>query len=172
MVGSRTALLMIDFQEWIVRDLVGAYGWDAANAAAAAARQARDRGDLVVHVRYLHSDGSDGGPDSAQTRFVDTIEILPGEPIVTKYGRSAFEETELDAVLERQPVGRVLLTGVVTEGGIEATTYSALRRGYQVAVLSDAVAGSTQSGHTEALQRLTDAGVGILTPEQRGQDGA
>jgi len=172
MVDSTTVLLLIDFQEWIVRDVVGAYGWDAANAATAAARQARDRGDLVVHVRYLHADGSDGGPDSAQTRFVDTIEVLPGEPIITKYGRSAFEETELDAVLERQPVGRVLLTGVVTEGGIEATAYSALRRGYKVDVLSDAVAGSTQPGNTEALQRLKDAGVGILTTKQRGQDSA
>jgi nicotinamidase-related amidase len=167
MSSSRTALVLIDFQEWIVRDLVAEGGRDAAVAAARAATQARDRGDLVVHVQYLHLDGSDGGPGATETRFLDSIEVLPADPIITKYGRCAFEGTELDTILDREGIRRVLLAGVVTEGGVEATARSALTRGYQVGVLSDAVAGNTPAGHVQALKSMTEAGIEILGPEQR-----
>jgi nicotinamidase-related amidase len=165
MASSRTALVLIDFQEWIVRDLTGAGGRVAAEAAALASKRARDDGELVVHVQYLHSDGSDGGPGSAESRFLDCIKVLPGEPIITKYGRSAFDETELEAVLNRETIRRVLLVGVVTEGGVEATAISALDRGFEVCVLSDAVAGSTPSGHAAALKRMADAGCELLGQE-------
>jgi nicotinamidase-related amidase len=166
MAGSRTALVLIDLQEWIVRDLAGPGGQAAATAAAVASQRSRESGELVVHVQYLHLDGSDGGPGSARTRFADGIEVVAGEPIISKHGRSAFEATELERVLDRANIGWVLLAGLVTEGGVEATAYSALELGYQVAVLSDAVAGHTPAGHVDALRRLSDVGVEILGQEQ------
>jgi nicotinamidase-related amidase len=93
--------------------------------------------------------------------------VLPGEPIITKYGRSAFEGTELAALLDRETIRRILLAGVVTEGGVEATAHAALDLGYEVCVLSDAVAGNTPSGHAEALKRMTDASITVIGPEQR-----
>jgi nicotinamidase-related amidase len=73
MASSRTALVLIDFQEWIVRDLVAVGGRNAAVAAGLATKQAHDRGELVVHVRYLRLDGSDGGPGATEKRFLDSI---------------------------------------------------------------------------------------------------
>lgn len=145
-----------------MREMVPAGGLEAAQSAARAARHARDHGDLVVHVRYLHMDGSDGGPDSPRTRFVEAVTVLPGEAVVTKYGRSAFEGTQLAELLEREAVVRVMLAGIVTEGGIETTAQSALNDGYQVCVLLDAVAGNTSAGHAEALERMTRDGVLVL----------
>jgi nicotinamidase-related amidase len=168
MAGSRTALVLIDLQEWIVRDLTGVGGPAAARAAVLASQRSRQSGELVVHVQHLHLDGSDGGAGSDRTRFVDGIEVMAGEPIITKHGRSAFEATELARILGRAGIGKVLLAGVVTEGGVESTAYSALELGYQVAVLSDAVAGHTPAGHEDALRRLVDVGVEILGQEQRG----
>lgn len=170
MARTRTALLLIDFQEWIVRDLVAEGGREAARAAVTAAERVRAGGDLVVHVQYLHSDGSDGGPGSAESRFLDDIDLRPGDPVVTKHGRSAFEQTDLDAVLAREAIGRIVLTGVVTEGGVEATAHSGLDRGYQVEVLLEAVAGATPDGHLGALGRMRDAGVDLISPEPRPVD--
>jgi nicotinamidase-related amidase len=165
MVTARTALVLIDFQEWIVRDLTGANGRVAAEAAALATKLARDGGELVVHVQYLHSDGSDGGPGSTESRFLDCINVLPGEPIITKYARSAFDETEFESLLNQATIRRVVLAGVVTEGGVEATAIGALDRGFEVCVLSDAVVGSTPLGHAEALKRMADAGCELLGQE-------
>jgi nicotinamidase-related amidase len=145
-----------------VRELVEAGGPAACEAAVRASRRSRASGEFVVHVQYLHPDGSDGGPGSDRTRFVEGIEVVAGEPIISKYGRSAFEGTELKEVLDREDIGRVLLAGVVTEGGVEATARSAVDLGYEVVVLSDAVAGNTPSGHVDALERMTDLGVEVL----------
>ncbi len=161
MTNTRTALVLIDFQAWIVRELAPRGGRAAANAAAVAMRQARSDGHPVIHVQYLRLDGTDGGSGSPETRFVDGIAALPAEPLITKYGRSAFQDTELHTVLEEGRIRRVTLAGVVTEGGIEATARSALDLGYDVCVLSDAVAGHTPAGHADAINRLARIGVDI-----------
>jgi nicotinamidase-related amidase len=165
MAGSPTALLLIDFQEWIVRDLVSEGGPEAARRAAVVATGVRAAGGLVVHVQYLHSDGSDGGAGSDEARFLNDIDLFPEDPVVTKYGRSAFERTDLEAVLAAESVTGLLVAGVVTEGGVEATANDGLARGYRVEVLADAVAGATPQGHRQALARMRRAGATVVTGE-------
>ncbi|WP_157252739.1 cysteine hydrolase family protein [Nonomuraea typhae] len=152
-------LILIDLQEWIVER----YAPDDGMAAAVAAEQARcsfrASGDLVIHVRHLALDGSDGGPDSPRTRFVDAVTVEDGEPIVNKHDRSAFANTPLDGMLRDRGVRDVVLAGLVTEGGIASTAVDALRLGYRVSVLLPAIAGNTPQGHREALNDLRNRGV-------------
>ncbi len=162
-IATRTALLLIDFQVWIMRDLIGAGGPAAAAAAALILAAARRRSDLVVHVRYLRIDGSDGGAESAQARFVGEIDVLACDTVVTKYGISVFDGTDLHTMLTRAQVGRLVLAGVATESAIEETANSAIDLGYEVQVISDAVAGASPETHGAALERMRDSGVALHT---------
>jgi len=153
------ALILIDLQEWIVERYAPKGGMAAARAAEQARGSFRASGDLVVHVRHLAFDGSDGGPDSSTTRFVNAVTVEDGESVVTKYDRSAFAGTPLDGMLRDQAVRDVVLAGLVTEGGIASTAIDALRLGYQVSVLLPAIAGNRPDGHRDALDDLRDRGV-------------
>jgi nicotinamidase-related amidase len=153
------ALILIDLQEWIVERYAPDGGMAAARAAEQARRSFRESGDLVVHVRHLALDGSDGGPDSRTTRFVDAVTVEDGEPVINKYDRSAFAGTALDGILRAQAVGDVVLAGLVTEGGIASTAIDAQRLGYKVSVLLPAIAGNTPQGHRDTLDDLRDRGV-------------
>ncbi|MGK5674483.1 cysteine hydrolase family protein [Micromonospora sp. URMC 106] len=110
-------------------------------------------------MRHLALDGSDGGPDSPATRFVDAVTVGDDEPVVDKYDRSAFAGTSLDDALRGHAVRDVVLAGLVTEGGIASTAIDALRLGYQVSVLLPAIAANTPEGHRSALDDLRDRGV-------------
>lgn len=153
------ALILIDLQEWVVKRYAPAGGPAAALAAEQARRSFRESGDLVIHVRHLALDGSDGGPHSPITRFVDAVTVDDGEPVINKYDRSAFAGTTLDGVLREHAVRDVVLAGLVTEGGIASTATDALRLGYAVSVLLPATAGNTQEGHDRTLDDLRDRGV-------------
>jgi nicotinamidase-related amidase len=154
-----SALILIDLQGWIVERYAPDGGMAAARAAEQARRSFRTPGDLVVHVRHLAIDGSDGGPDAPATRFVDAVTVEDDEPVVTKYDRSAFAGTPLDGMLRDHAVRDVVLAGLVTEGGIASTAVDALRLGYQVSVLLPAIAGNTLEGHRQTLDDLRDRGV-------------
>lgn len=154
-----SALVLVDFQEWIVERYAPDGGLAAARAAERARRTVRAAGGLVVHVRHLAPDGSDGGPDSTATRFVDAVSVDDGEPVVTKHDRSAFAGTPLDGVLRDHAVGDVVLAGLVTEGGIASTAVDALRLGYPVSVLMSAIAGHDPDTHRDALADLRARGV-------------
>jgi nicotinamidase-related amidase len=155
------ALILIDLQEWVVERYAPDGGRAAARAAEQARRSFRESGQLVVHVRHLALDGSDGGPDSPMTRFVDAVTVEDGEPIVNKYDRSAFAGTTLDGVLRDHAVRDIVLAGLVTEGGIASTATDALRLGYEVSVLLPAIAGNTPDGHRSTLDDLRDRGVAL-----------
>lgn len=154
-----TALILIDLQEWVVERYAPDGGMAAARAAEQARRSFRESGGLVVHVRHLALDGSDGGPDSSATRFVDAVTVDNGEPVVDKYDRSAFAGTSLDDTLRDHAVRDVVLAGLVTEGGIASTAIDALRLGYRVSVLLPAIAANAPEGHRRTLDDLRDRGV-------------
>jgi len=78
-------------------------------------------------------------------------EVIPqflehGERIVTvpgKRGLNAFSNTELDAVLKRKKIERVVMAGAVTSICIDSTGRAAHERGYAVSILSDCTASRT-----------------------------
>jgi nicotinamidase-related amidase len=163
MTLTGAALLLIDFQQWIVREFTGSRGTPAARSAGLAATRARSRGDLVVHVRYLRPADD---PTAEDVAFLDCLDVVAGDEIVSKHGRSAFDGTDLDVILRRERVHRIGLAGVVTEGGVEATVRSAKKLGYTVAVLGDAVTGHSRSRHEQALHRMQRTGVDVVPAER------
>jgi nicotinamidase-related amidase len=61
-----------------------------------------------------------------------------GEPVIQKNFRSSFENTNLDEVLDELAISHLVMTGGETNNCVRHTSHSALERGYDVTLVSDA----------------------------------
>lgn len=89
---------------------------------------------------------------------------LTAEEIVVRDG--SFDSLAWPDIRERlAATGRrhLILSGLMTEGCVMQTALSALRQGYDVHVVEDAVAGESTLTHRAAMARLAAAGVTPLT---------
>ncbi|UGT43673.1 cysteine hydrolase [Nocardia yamanashiensis] len=71
--------------------------------------------------------------------IIDELTPLAGETVIDKPGKGAFYATELAAVLERDGIRSLLVTGVTTEVCVHTTVREANDRGYECLVVSDCV---------------------------------
>ena len=131
--GNRSALLIVDVQVGVV-----AAAGDISrqlDAITLAVRKARDAGVPVVWVQH---DDEELPRGSAEWQWVPELQPADGEARVHKSFNSAFEDTDLLAILDGQAVSRIFLAGAATNWCIRATAYGALDRGFDVTLLSDA----------------------------------
>lgn len=128
-----TALLVVDVQDAVVAD---AHERDAvvANIATLVAR-ARAAGTPVVWVQHQADDlpaGSDGW------QVVPELDPREDEPHVPKEHGDAFEATDLEDVLARLGVGRLVVAGAETDACVRSTLHGAFTRGYDATLVADA----------------------------------
>jgi ureidoacrylate peracid hydrolase len=70
---------------------------------------------------------------------------------VPKRRYSGFYETDLDLRLREQGIGTVILTGVVTNICVRSTAHDAFFRGYEVIVVKDCVAATSDREQESSL---------------------
>lgn len=128
-----TALVVIDLQNDVVAQ---AYRRDqvlgTVRALVDRARQARVP---VVWVRHGDDELTAG---SHGWQIVPELAPEPGEAIVEKSYRDAFEGTDMEDVLSRLGVGRLVVTGAETDMCVRSTLHGALARGYDAILVGDA----------------------------------
>jgi nicotinamidase-related amidase len=131
--GTASALLVVDVQVGVV-----SAAWQreriVANVALAVQR-ARTAGIPVIWIQHHDEELKQETPE---WQWVPELEPANGEARVHKSFNSAFEDTDLLDILDRQGVSRVFLAGAATNWCIRATAYGALDRGFDVTLLSDA----------------------------------
>ena len=135
-----TALMVIDVQKGVVADA------HQRNAVVANIRRlvdkAREEGVPVVWVQ--HSDEQlEKGSDAWE--YVPELARQESEPLVHKTFGDSFEDTDLEEVLAKAGVGRLVVTGAQTDGCIRATIHGAFARGYDVTLVDDAHTTEDQS---------------------------
>ena len=90
-----------------------------------------------------------------------SLERPEGSLFVTKNYRDAFEATELEELLARLDARRLIVTGVHSDFCVQTTALSALVRGYDLVLVSDAHAARPAPGDPElsarSLQELVNA---------------
>jgi nicotinamidase-related amidase len=135
-----TALMVVDMQVGVI---AGAHGRDAVvkNVGALVAKARRDH---VAVIWVQHADaqlarGSDGW------RIVRELTPDAAETLVEKVYGDAFEDTDLEAVLARLEVGRLVVVGAQSDACIRSTIHGAFVRGYDVTLVSDAHTTEDQS---------------------------
>lgn len=89
----------------------------------------------IVWVRHADEDLKAG---SEARQIVSELAPAPGESIVEKSYRDAFEDTDLEQVLSRLSVGKLIVTGAQTDVCVRSTLHGALVRGYDATLVSDA----------------------------------
>jgi nicotinamidase-related amidase len=110
-------------------------------------RAARDAETLTIYVNDNYGEWGAGRRELSERalegRSPELVEpVLPPEdaPLLAKARHSAFFETQLEYLLRRNEVERLVLVGQVTEQCILYTALDAYVRHYRVAVPRDAVA--------------------------------
>lgn len=97
--------------------------------------------------------------------FLESVEPVGDELIVDKSSSGVFPVTNIDRLLRNIGLDMLLFTGTSTGGCVESAVHDALDLGYQVVVIDDACADSSQESHKVALGRLASAGAHILRSE-------
>ncbi len=192
---SRTALLLVDLQnDFLHPD--GAYGRGAATSPDAAclperlaplAAAMRRAGSLVAATQFTLVPGRGGepmiSPHLHQLRpFLRRGDFQPGSwghgvvqalgPIdlaVEKVAYSAFYMTRLEWVLRKAGVERLVVGGIVTNGGVSSTVRDAHVRDMAVTVLSDGCAAATPAVHATAIEALKPVAEVATVAEMSGR---
>jgi nicotinamidase-related amidase len=135
MPDSTAALLIIDVQE---DSLVGCDGASAViERINALAREATAAGVPVIAIQ--HNAPEDGlVRDTPEWQLAAALELPPEHHLVHKTFRDAFADTELEPLLERLGVERLIVTGLHSDFCVQMSALSAVVRGYDLTFVSDA----------------------------------
>ena len=71
--------------------------------------------------------------------IIDELAPIDGEIVIDKPGKGAFYATDLQQILVRNGITRLIVTGVTTEVCVHTTVREANDRGYDALVVSDCV---------------------------------
>jgi ureidoacrylate peracid hydrolase len=83
------------------------------------------------------------------------VDLLhPADLTVEKIAYSAFYMTRLEWVLRKCGIERLLVSGIVTNGGVASTVRDAHVRDFDTVVLSDGTAAFSQAVHETAIEAL------------------
>lgn len=96
------------------------------------------------------------------TDFMPELDQRPDDIVITKRTWGAFTHTTLDAQLKARGVTQVVITGVATGTGVDATARQAYEHGYNVSVVLDAMTDVRAEAHaytvTHIFPRLGETG--------------
>lgn len=149
-----TALLILDAQRNMF-DPETVYQADSLlSRVEALIHRARAAGAPVIFARHNGDPGEANAPHSTGWEFHPRLAPLPSEAIVDKHTPDAFYQTELAGLLAGQAIRRLVISGLLTELGVDTTCRRARSLEYDVTLVAD--------GHSTATYERS----GSLTAEQ------
>jgi ureidoacrylate peracid hydrolase len=177
---NATALLLGDLQNDFIHPK-GAYGRAGQTAADIAALPARlkpladtmrRRGGLIVATLFTLVPGRGAEPiisphlkalrpflqkgDFASGAWGQQLvdELSPADVMVEKIAYSAFHASRLEWVLRKCGIARLIVAGIVTNGGVASTVRDAHVREFECTVLEDGCAAFSADLHRAAIEGL------------------
>ena len=131
------------------------------------------RDELLAHVTMLGRVATTFGlPVVLSTVYVkhgmsgtnpELREVLPGVAEIDRTSMNSWEDEDFRAAVERSGRKKLILAGLWTEVCVAFPALDALRAGYEVYVVADAIGGVSKVAHESALQRMTQAGATPIT---------
>jgi nicotinamidase-related amidase len=162
MLDPNTALIVVDLQKGIVagsfihpigdvvdrtRELIDAF-------------RARNLPVALVNVSGRPPGRTEQGPcanltfTEGWTDLLPELDRQPGDIVVTKRTWGAFASTDLENRLKTLGVTQVVVTGVVTSTGVEATARQAYEQGFNVTLAIDAMTDFRQEAHDYSIRNV------------------
>jgi nicotinamidase-related amidase/predicted MFS family arabinose efflux permease len=93
-------------------------------------------------------------PPADWTELVPELDRQPGDYTVTKQQIGAFYGTALEQILRRHGVTQVVLAGVATSSGVEATARNAYDLGFNVTLVVDAMTDLSADAHRYSVETI------------------
>ena len=90
-------------------------------------------------------------------------EALPGVPEIDRTTMNAWEDPEFHAAIERSDRRKLIIAGLWTEVCVAFPALDALREGYEVYFVADAIGGVSRVSHESAIQRMIQSGATPIT---------
>jgi nicotinamidase-related amidase len=90
-------------------------------------------------------------------------EALPGVPEIDRTSMNSWEDEEFRQAVERTGRRKLILAGLWTEVCVAFPALDALKAGYEVFVVADAIGGVSRVAHDSAMQRMVQAGAAPIT---------
>jgi nicotinamidase-related amidase len=91
---------------------------------------------------------------SFEHRIVEPLAPKPGELVLNKVTSSAFLSTGLDQILRNMAITDLVVTGLLTNGCVEATAIGAADRGFRVTLVEDACGTFSLEAHEASLRNF------------------
>jgi nicotinamidase-related amidase len=114
----------------------------------------------LVNVAGRAPGRTEQGPRSSQTFAEGWTDLLPqldqqpSDIVVTKRSWGAFATTDLERQLKARGVTQVVVTGVVTSTGVEATARQAYEQGFNVILALDAMTDLQKEAHEYSIRNV------------------
>ena len=160
-IDEKTTLIVVDLQKGIV-NLPTIHPISGVIECACALIDAfRQRGLPVVLVNV--AGGAPGRTEQPRrqatlpegyTDFLPELNKQPGDMVVTKHTWGAFPSTDLESQLKAKGVTQVVLAGVATGTGVEATARQAYEHGFHVTLAIDAMTDTRPEAHAYSISHV------------------
>jgi nicotinamidase-related amidase len=115
---------------------------------------------VLVNVAGRAPGRTEQGPRTSQTfaggwtDFLPELDQQPSDIVVTKRSWGAFATTDLERRLKERGVTQVVVTGVATSGGVEATARQAYEQGFNVTLALDAMTDIREEAHAYSIRNV------------------
>lgn len=161
MLDSNTALIVIDLQKGIV-GLPLVHPIDGVIERARALADAfRERGLPIVLVNVAggapgrtEQPAQTGSRPDGWTDLIPELNRQAGDIVATKRTWGAFASTDLEAQLKARGVTQVVIAGVATGTGVEATARQAYEAGFNVTLALDAMTDMRPEAHDYSIRNV------------------
>ncbi|MGC0367563.1 nicotinamidase-related amidase [Rhodococcus sp. 27YEA15] len=162
-ISDNAALVVIDLQT--ATAALPTQPLDPASVVSAAASLAKDfrsKGRSVIWVNVAgapagrtEAPGGGGGQFPEEwTQLVSELGVQEGDETFTKHAWGAFHDGRFHALLEKLNCDQIVLAGIATSAGVESTARSAFDRGFNVAVVTDAIADVNAAAHRHSVDQV------------------
>jgi len=160
-IDDKTALIVIDLQKGLINSPFIHSIAGVIERSCALIGAFRQHGLPVVLVNV--AGGAPGRTEQPRrhatfpegfTDLVPELDRQPGDIVVTKHTWGAFPSTDLESRLKAKGVTQVVVVGVATGTGVEATARQAYEQGFNVTLAVDAMTDTRPESHAYSLTHV------------------
>jgi nicotinamidase-related amidase len=157
---QNSVLLVIDYQPTQVNSIKSMDHQTLVDNVVTVAKTARAYGVPIVHSTVNVKTGAN------QPTVQPLLDAIGGGNVLDRTQINAWEDVEFRRAVEATGRRKLIMTALWTEACLAFPTLDALRDGFEVYPVVDAVGGTSVTAHETALRRVERAGARLITIPQ------
>lgn len=157
---ANSAFLIIDYQPAQINSIASMDRQLLINNIVGASKAALAYGLPIVHSTVNVKTGLNKPP------IPQVLKVLEGVPTYDRTTINAWEDVEFQAAVKATGRTKLVMTALWTEACLTFPALDALKEGFEVYVVVDAVGGTSGAAHDAALRRIEQAGGKMISVVQ------